>query len=172
MAKAKMAATGKAGVKNAPSKKAAGKTAAAKKASSNKTVATAASVAAFVDAIDDPLRKRDAGTLLTLMKSITGKQPKMWGGSIVGFGDYHYKYESGREGDFFRVGFSPRKANMTVYIMSGFSAYDDLLAALGPCKTGKSCLYLTDLEKNDLAVLTRMIKASLAYMDEKYGSDA
>ena len=141
------------------------------KKSANKTVPTTASVTAFIDAIDDDKRRRDAKTLLKLMKKITGKRPKMWGGSIIGFGDYHYKYESGREGDFFRTGFSPRKGNMSVYIMSGFGAYDDLLARLGKHKIGKSCLYVTDLEKIDMGVLEDMIRASLAYMDETYGPD-
>ena len=92
----------------------------------------------------------------------------MWGDSIVGFGKYHYKYDSGREGDMCMVGFSPRKTSLTVYIMPGFEKYDDLMQQLGKYKTGKSCLYIKKLEDVKLDVLKSLIKESFRYMDEKY----
>ena len=93
----------------------------------------------------------------------------MWGPSIVGYGEYHYKYDSGREGDFLITGFSPRKQALTVYIMPGFSQYDDLMTKLGKYKTGRSCLYINKLEDIDLKVLETLIKKSAAYMKKKYG---
>ena len=102
------------------------------------------------------------------MEDITGEQAVMWGPSIVGFGLYHYKYASGREGDFMRCGFSPRKQDLTVYIMSGFKEYGDLLSKLGKHKTSVSCLYLKKLADVDLAVLREMIERSVAYMDKTY----
>lgn len=107
--------------------------------------------------------------LLSLMEELTGMEAKMWGASIVGFGDYHYQYESGREGDFFKVGFSPRKQNLTLYIMPGFDRYEDLMAKLGIFKTGKSCLYLKKLEDVNAEVLRELIVESVRYMNEKYG---
>jgi hypothetical protein len=98
------------------------------------------------------------------MKKITMEEPKMWGPSIVGFGNYHYKYESGREGDWFLTGFSPRKASLTLYIMAGFKEYDELLEKLGKHKTGSSCLYVNKLEDVDLKVLTQLIKQSVQKM--------
>lgn len=92
----------------------------------------------------------------------------MWGPSIVGFGTYHYRYDSGREGDMLRVGFSPRKAALTLYIMAGFDRYEELMARLGKYKTGKSCLYIKRLADIDLAVLQELVKGSLAYLAEKY----
>lgn len=93
----------------------------------------------------------------------------MWGPSIVGFGSYHYKYESGREGDWPKTGFSPRKQNLTLYIMDGFDKYDELMAKLGKHKTGKSCLYVKRLSDIDTGVLTKLVKASVAHFDKKYG---
>ncbi|RPI72272.1 MAG: DUF1801 domain-containing protein [Ignavibacteriales bacterium] len=92
----------------------------------------------------------------------------MWGPSIIGFGDYHYKYESGREGDFFITGFSPRKQNLTLYIMPGFKRYEELMQNLGKFKTGQSCLYIKKLEDVDLKVLKELIADSVKYMKEKY----
>jgi hypothetical protein len=93
----------------------------------------------------------------------------MWGSSIVGFGSYHYRYESGREGDWFRTGFSPRKQNLTLYIMDGFEKYAALLERLGKFKTGKSCLYVRRLDDVDRKVLAKLIDKSLAHFEEKYG---
>jgi hypothetical protein len=95
------------------------------------------------------------------MKKITGHEPRMWGSSIVGFGQYHFKYPSGREGDWFRTGFSPRKQNLTLYVMSGFEGHEKLLARLGKHKTGKGCLYINRLDEVDRDVLSELIRKSL-----------
>ncbi|WNB84430.1 DUF1801 domain-containing protein [Cellulomonas sp. ATA003] len=125
-----------------------------------KTVPTPDDVGAFVAAVADDVRRRDAETLVELMARATGQPPVLWGPSIVGFGSYHYVYESGREGDASAVGFSPRKASTTVYLADGFDAYTDDLARLGPHSLGKSCLYLKDLSTVDLAVLEGMVRRS------------
>lgn len=117
-------------------------------------------VAGFLDGVADEKRRQDCFTLLELMKKVTGADPKMWGASIIGFGNYHYKYDSGREGDWFVAGFSPRKNNLTLYIMSGFARYDELLAKLGKHKTGKSCLYIKKLDDIDTGVLAELIERS------------
>lgn len=129
-----------------------------------KTRKTGASVDDFIDGIADDRRRQDCLALAELMREITGDEPAMWGPSMVGFGRYHYKYASGRENDWFEAGFSPRKQNLTLYIMSGFSGYDDLMARLGKHTTGKSCLYLKRLEDVDLAVLEELIRRSVAHV--------
>ncbi len=134
-----------------------------------KTKKNDASVEAFLHSLENEKRKEDSFQLLKIMKEITGLEPKMWGGAIIGFGDYHYKYESGREGDFFKVGFSPRKQSLTLYIMNGFGRYDELMAQLGKFKTGKSCLYINKLEDVDGEILKTLIAESVTYMNEKYG---
>ena len=136
----------------------------------NKTRPTAASVSAFIGAVENEKRRRDAKTLLAMMKKITGEKPKMWGPSIIGFGEYHYQYESGREGDMLNVGFSPRKANLVCYIMPGYGAFDDVMARLGKHKTGKACLYINKLDDVDLATLEELIRRSYIQMKEKYGA--
>jgi hypothetical protein len=98
------------------------------------------------------------------MSTVTGAEPAMWGSSIVGFGHYHYKYQSGREGEFFLTGFSPRKQNLTLYITSGFDQYGELMQALGKYKTGKSCLYIKSMADISLPVLTDLIERSVAHM--------
>ncbi len=118
-----------------------------------KTKASDASVSAFLQSVDGEQKHRDARDILALMKEVTGKRPRMWGTSIVGFGSYHYKYQSGREGDWLVMGFSPRKKNMAVYIMLEFSHYSSLMNKLGKYKTGKSCLYLRRLGDVDQKVL-------------------
>lgn len=130
----------------------------------NKTQATNNSAAAFLDKIEDDQRKQDCNTVAALMEKITGEPPVMWGASMVGFGQYHYKYASGREGDYMIVGFSPRKQNLTLYIMAGFSQYDSLMAQLGKYKTGKSCLYVKSLKDIDMVVLEELITESVKYM--------
>ena len=135
-----------------------------------KTKSTAASVEEFINHINDNSRRRDCQTLLQLMQEVTGIAPKMWGGSIVGFGSYHYRYASGREGDWFLTGFSPRKQDLTIYIMSGFDRYNELLSRLGRFKTGKSCLYIKRLEDIDLDLLKQLITASVADMKQQYFS--
>lgn len=132
-----------------------------------KTKKTTASVGAFIDAIEDPQQRKDAAAIVKLMKKVTGAQPKLWGASIVGFGDHHYVYESGREGDWFIAGFSPRKANLTLYIMDGFSEYQKLLAKLGKHKTGKSCLYVKRLSDIDLGVLEELLARSVEHVKGK-----
>jgi len=113
-------------------------------------------------------RKDDAAVLLKLMGDITGEPAVLWGPSIVGFGSYHYRYESGREGESPLTGFAGRKANMVVYVMEGFSQYDGLLKKLGKHKTGASCLYLGRLSAVNLDVLERLIRASVTHMRKKY----
>jgi hypothetical protein len=134
-----------------------------------KTKPTDQDVTAFLDGMADDKKRQDSYVILALMQKVTGEEAKMWGDSMVGFGSYHYKYESGREGDWFLTGFSPRKRNLTLYIMSGFDAYDELLARLGKYKTGKSCLYINKLENSDTAVLRELVVASVAHMKATYG---
>jgi hypothetical protein len=129
-----------------------------------KTTPTRASVKAFIDAVENPDRRRECRAIMKLMKAATGVSPKMWGSSIVGYGSYHYKYASGREGDWPVTGFSPRKQALTVYIMPGFARYEPLLKKLGPHKTGVSCLYIKRLSDIDLDVLDRLVRASVKHM--------
>jgi len=127
----------------------------------NKTKPTKISVSAFIDALTDPARRSDARALIKLMQNAAGEKPRMWGPSIVGFGSYHYKYESGREGDMPVVAFSPRKAAMVLYGLHG-SAAKTLLAKLGKHSTGKGCLYIKKLADVDLHILESIIVKSLA----------
>ena len=126
-----------------------------------KTKPNEQSVKDFLGGIADEKRRQDCFTVLELMKKVTEQEPKMWGAGIVGFGNYKYKYESGREGVWFITGFSPRKQNLTLYLMSGFSRYNELLAKLGKHKTGKSCLYINKLEDVNLQILEEMIENSV-----------
>lgn len=134
-----------------------------------KTIETDASVDAFLDTVQPERRKRDGHVLCDLMQRGTGFEPKMWGPSMVGFGRYHYKYESGREGDLFLTGFSPRKSALSVYIMSGFSEYGRLMDTLGKHKTGKSCLYINKLDDVDLNTLEELIRHSVDDMRRRHG---
>ncbi|NNF51197.1 MAG: DUF1801 domain-containing protein [Gammaproteobacteria bacterium] len=134
----------------------------------NKTRKTAASVKKFLDGVDNARRREDAWVVHDLMAELSGQPATMWGSSLVGFGSYHYKYDSGREGDFMRVGFSPRKQNMVLYIMPGFGSYDDLMAKLGKHKTGKSCLYINKLDDVHMPTLRKLVAASLKAMKKKY----
>ena len=122
------------------------------------------SVEAFLNSLEDEKKRQDSFTILKLMQAVTQMEPKMWGDSIVGFGSYHYKYASGREGDWFLTGFSPRKQNLTLYIMAGFDQYDDLLQDLGKFKTGKSCLYIKRIEDVDLSTLRNLVKQSVEHV--------
>jgi hypothetical protein len=137
----------------------------------NKTKATAQSVSAFLDEKCDAARRADCDTILKMMQKATGEKPKMWGSSIIGFGSYHYKYESGREGEMCLIGFSPRKTEIVLYIVDGFTGYDAQLKKLGKHKTGKSCLYIKRLVDVDLGVLENMIEASVAHMRALYARD-
>jgi len=131
-----------------------------------KTKRNKGDVEAFLNSVPDERKRQDSFTVLELMRQVTGKEPEMWGDSIVGFGSYHYKYKSGREGDWFLTGFAPRKQNLTLYIMSGFDDYDQLLSKLGKYSTGKSCLYIKKIEDVDADILKKLIKKSVAHMEE------
>ena len=134
-----------------------------------KTKPTTQSVTAFINGVENETRRRDAKTLLAMMKKVTGEKAKMWGPSIIGFGEYHYKYESGREGDMLAVGFSPRKSNLALYVLGSLGADEPLLKKLGPYKHGKSCLYLTSLDKVDFAVLEKIVAKSYKATKAKWG---
>jgi hypothetical protein len=134
-----------------------------------KTKLNDASVDEFLDSVEDEEKRDDCRRVLEIMKQATGEEPNMWGSSIVGFGTYHYKYASGREGDWMKTGFSPRKQNLTLYIMDGFEKYDEMMAKLGKHKTGKSCLYVRRLSDIDIRVLENLVKASVKYFDKKHG---
>lgn len=138
---------------------------------SNKTKPTDVNVDDFVASIEDDTKRSDCETLVELMRDITGKPGQMWGSGMVGFGEYHYVYESGREGDSFVTGFAPRARNLSIYLMDGFDSYQELLDRLGPYKTGKSCLYVTRLERIDLDVLRELVERSVDEMRERYNLD-
>ena len=129
-----------------------------------KTQRNTADVRAYLESVAHKTRREDAFILLDLMRQVTGESAEMWGGSIVGFGSYRYKYDSGREGEWMLTGFAPRKASMTLYIMPGFDAYADLLSRLGKHRIGKSCLYINKLADVDLAVLRQLIAESVKAM--------
>ena len=124
------------------------------------------SVTDFLDGVEDDSKREDSFVILELMKEVTGSEPIMWGDSIIGFGNYRYKYASGKPAEWFLVGFSPRVQNLTLYIMSGFEEYDQLLDKLGQHSTGKSCLYVKRLENVDLDILKELIEKSVAQMKE------
>lgn len=132
-----------------------------------KTKKNDASVVDFLNNVENEKRKTDSFAVLDLMKKITNAKPTMWGPSIVGFGHYHYKYTSGRENDWFYTGFSPRKQSLTLYIMNGFTRYDEILGRLGKYKTGKSCLYINKIEDIDENVLEELIESSVSYLKSK-----
>jgi len=130
-----------------------------------KTKRNQGDVDAFLNSVENDKKRQDSFTILELMKQVTGKEPEMWGGSIVGFGSYHYKYASGREGDWFVTGFSPRKQNLTLYIMAGFDEYEQLLGKLGKHSIGKSCLYIKKIEDIDMDVLKELVQKSVKHME-------
>jgi hypothetical protein len=134
-----------------------------------KTKKNAASVEDFLGKISTEKKRKDAIAICALMKKATKTEPKMWGTSIVGFGDYHYKYESGHEGDSFIVGFSPRKANLTLYIMPGLAGFEALLSKLGKYKTGKACLYINTLEDVDVPTLGKLLQEAVKEMKKRHG---
>lgn len=133
-----------------------------------KTVPTDADVNAFIDAVENADRREDTRAVVTIMERITGHPPVMWGDSIIGFGTYHYKYASGREGDWMLSAVSPRKAALTVYVMAGFDKYPELMGRLGKYKTGSSCLYLKKLSDADPDVLEDLITHSVEHMKTAY----
>lgn len=137
----------------------------------NKTKQTDLSVSKFIDSIEHEGRREDARILLEFMNRVTGMEPRLWGDSMIGYGKYHYKYKSGREGDFFLTGFSPRKANMTIYIMPsghGLKEYREQLAKLGKHKSSVSCLYVNRISDIDLEVLEELVTDSVRRMREFY----
>ncbi len=136
----------------------------------NKTQPTDQDVLSFLATVPDEGKRRDSDKLLGIMTDITGEQPRMWGSSIVGFGSYHYKYASGREGDAPAAGFSPRKANLTIYLMEGFGN-QDLVSQLGPHKTSKSCLYIKRLDDVNEAILRKLIKQSYDFILDLYPTE-
>lgn len=140
-----------------------------------KTIPTGADVDAFIASVADEKKRQDSYKMIDIMSEITGEKPRMWGPGIIGFGQYHYKYDSGHEGDAALVGFSPRKQSFSIYLMAGFIAteyegYDDLLARLGKYKTGKGCLYVNKLDDVNLDVLKQLIRISYDFLKKKYSN--
>jgi hypothetical protein len=134
----------------------------------NKTQPTKQSPAAFINSIEDAQQRADAKKVAAMMRKATGARAKMWGSSMVGYGQYHYKYASGREGDYMLTGFAPRKQALTIYIMPGFDGFKSLMQKLGKYKTGKSCLYIKRLTDIDAIILERLIVDSVKVMRKKY----
>jgi hypothetical protein len=134
-----------------------------------KTTVNDASVDAFLAGVANTTRREDAKTVLALMKSVTRRAPKMWGPSIVGFDQYHYQYDSGREGDICMIGFSPRAQALTLYLMRGFPEYDGLVKKLGKCTTSMACLYIKKLADVDLKVLRELVAASYRHAKATHG---
>jgi Domain of unknown function (DU1801) len=131
-----------------------------------KTKPTGESVKEFINKIADEERRADCFEVAKIMEQVTGEKPKMWGPSIVGFGTYHYKYDSGREGDWLVTGFSPRKKDLTLYLMMGFERHGELMKKLGKHSTGKSCLYIKRLSDIHLPTLRKLIKASVKQLED------
>ncbi len=134
----------------------------------NKTQPTSTSVAEFIGSLKDERRQAECNQLIDLMREESGQEPVLWGPAIIGFGQYHYRYDSGREGDFMRVGFSPRKQNLSIYIIPGFEPYQAVLERLGKHKVGKSCLYIKRLDDLDISALRELVRQSLDDMKERY----
>lgn len=122
----------------------------------------------FLSGVENERRREDCRAVVAIMREVTGEEPRMWGSSIIGFGSYHYRYESGREGDWFLTGVSPRKQSLTLYIMPGFSGSQDLLERLGEFRTGKSCLYVRQLDDVDRDVLRELIRTSVEEIRERW----
>jgi hypothetical protein len=133
-----------------------------------KTKPTEVSVADFLARVESEQVRDDCREIIKLMKKATGFPAKMWGPSIIGFGQYHYKYESGHEGDMCLVGFSPRKGNLTLYVLGDFPGQEALLKKLGKCKVSKACLYVKKLEDIDMKVLEKIVKDSVDFTKKKY----
>ena len=140
--------------------------------SQNKTVRNDGDVMAYLQSVANKRRREDSLAMLDIMREVTDLPAEMWGTSIVGFGSYHYKYDSGREGEFMLTGFAPRKQALTLYIMGGHDRYAELFARLGKHRTGKSCLYINKLADVDLDVLREIIAESVAFMRREHPSAA
>lgn len=136
-----------------------------------KTKPNDASVVEFLDTIGNETKRDDCFEIMNMMQEVTGDEPKMWGTSIIGYGTYHYKYASGREGDWMRIGFSPRKQNITLYLMAGVERNDEILSRIGKYKNGKSCFYINKLSDIDMEVLRELMVASLEHVERIYGED-
>lgn len=134
--------------------------------SENKTQPTVVSVEDFIADVPHPTRQADARVLDEMFRRITGYEPRMWGPTIIGYGQYHYIYDSGREGDCCATGFSPRKANLSLYIMPGYQDYSEILSRLGKHKTGKACLYINKLADVDLTVLEELVRTGLSDLNK------
>lgn len=154
--------------KKSASRRPAARKAATRKSAEIKTKPTAASVDAFISAVPNEARRNDAKTALALFRRATGKEPRMWGPSIIGFGEYRYKYESGREGEMCMTGFSPRGSATVFYVVGGVPETDELFGRLGKFKMGKSCIYVKSLADIDLKVMTAIIEKSVAYVRKTY----
>ena len=137
-----------------------------------KTKATPVSVDDFLAAVPNERRREDALTLRAMLDRLTGDPATMWGPSMIGYGTYHYRYDSGHEGNAFRLGFSPRSANLVLYLASDYPGHDAQLARLGKHKTSKACLYINRLSDIDQSVLEEMIRDTIAHMDERYPRQA
>ena len=135
----------------------------------NKTTDAGGSVSEFLKSVKNAERRSDARQVMKMLKAITGKRPRLWGSSIIGYGKYHYRYESGREGDSLMIGLSPRAQNLAIYIMPGFDGFSGLLKRLGKHKIGKSCLYVNRLQDVDQNVLQQLLEKSYRKMQKKYG---
>ena len=134
-----------------------------------KTVVTDESVEKFLRSLEDDQVKKDCYILRKILTDITGEEPRMWGTSIIGFGQYHYKYDSGHEGDSALVGMSPRKSNISLYLAPGFTEeFSELVKQLGKVKTGKGCLYIKAVEDIDLTVLKKLVRSSILFLRERY----
>jgi len=133
-----------------------------------KTKPTDISVSDFIEMISDDQVRADCYAIIKLMEKVTGEKPKMWGSAIIGFGKYAYKYESGNSGEICLAGFSPRKVNITLYVLAGFPGQAELLQKLGKHKTGKACLYIKKLSDVNIDVLGNLVKGSINFLKEKY----
>jgi hypothetical protein len=131
-----------------------------------KTKPTDESVTEFLSKVENDKRRTDCHAVLEMMRQVTGAEPKIWGKSMIGFGRYRYRYESGREGEWFLTGFSPRKSDLTLYVMPGYEPYEELMDRLGKHKRGKACLYLKKLEDVDLSVLRELLERSVASLEK------
>ena len=138
-------------------------------ATANKTQPTTADVGAYLDAITDPERRRDCEALVALMSRVTGAPPTMWGTGIVGFGQYHYRYDSGREGDMCATGFASRKGDISIYLVADGTDQPALLQQLGRHKRGKACLYVRRLSEVDTGVLEQLVRQSVGEVRRRYG---
>ncbi len=136
----------------------------------NKTTLNDQNVEQFLNAIEDERKRKDSLEIVEMLKQVTGMEPKLWGSSIIGFGSYHYKYASGREGDAMLAGFSPRKQNLTFYNMGILEQHGDLLQKLGKCSTGKGCLYVKRLDDIDVPTLKRVFEVSFQHSKAEHAN--